>query len=153
MVMFGYRYGRSGAETGWDYPPTGTPGSRAPHVTLRQGDRELSVLDLFGPGFTVLCGATETDWPTAASMLDGQLSQGLAGYRIGSGPGEGDLWAPDGAWQAAYGVGPDGAVLVRPDGFIAWRCASAPADLRAALADAVHGALARDGSRAWAGAK
>ena len=143
MVIFGYRYGLDGAEPGWDYPPTGEPGSRAPHVTLRRGDRELSVLDLFGPGFTLLCGAAGTAWADAAFALGSQLGQGLAVHRIGSSPGSGDAWAPDGAWHAAYGVGPDGAVLVRPDGFITWRCPAAPADPEAALASALSAALAR----------
>ena len=55
-------------------------------------------------------------------------------YRIG---GDGDLADPDGRWPAAYGVTDGGAVLVRPDGFVAWRnvdAAEDPAsDLLAAL--------------------
>lgn len=34
---------------------------------------------------------------------------------------KGDLQAPDGRFEALYGSGPTGAVLVRPDGFIGWR--------------------------------
>ena len=30
--------------------------------------------------------------------------------------------------QEAYGVGPDGAVVVRPDGYVAWRCRNKPLD-------------------------
>jgi putative polyketide hydroxylase len=33
----------------------------------------------------------------------------------------GDLRAPAGHFEALYGVEPDGAVLVRPDGFVGWR--------------------------------
>jgi len=32
---------------------------------------------------------------------------------------EGACCAP--GWRAAYGVGPAGAALVRPDGFVGWR--------------------------------
>jgi hypothetical protein len=32
-----------------------------------------------------------------------------------------DLVDRDGAWEKAYGVDRDGAVLVRPDGHVAWR--------------------------------
>jgi putative polyketide hydroxylase len=32
-----------------------------------------------------------------------------------------DLQDRDGRWRAAYGVGSDGAALIRPDGFVAWR--------------------------------
>jgi hypothetical protein len=31
------------------------------------------------------------------------------------------VWDVDGAWQEKYGVTDTGAVLVRPDGFVAWR--------------------------------
>jgi len=41
----------------------------------------------------------------------------LAGYRLGAG---GDLADLSGRWATAYGTGPDGASLVRPDGHVAW---------------------------------
>jgi putative polyketide hydroxylase len=34
---------------------------------------------------------------------------------------EGNVGDPDGQWAEAYGVEKDGAVLVRPDGHVAWR--------------------------------
>src|SRR5258708_2432416 len=37
---------------------------------------------------------------------------------------DGDLGDPDGDWHEAYGVDADGAVLVRPDGHVAWRSRS-----------------------------
>jgi putative polyketide hydroxylase len=40
---------------------------------------------------------------------------------------------------AAYGISDDGAVLVRPDGFVAWRAA----DATGATAEAMAGALSR----------
>ena len=43
---------------------------------------------------------------------------------------------PDG-FQTAYGTGPDGASLIRPDGYIAWRITSLPADPTAALTTAL----------------
>jgi hypothetical protein len=41
------------------------------------------------------------------------------------------------AFQTAYGVGPDGATLVRPDGYIAWRATTAPTDRTQALTTAL----------------
>jgi putative polyketide hydroxylase len=35
--------------------------------------------------------------------------------------GSGELGDPEGTWQRAYGLEPDGAVLVRPDGYVGWR--------------------------------
>ena len=43
----------------------------------------------------------------------------------------------------AYGIGPSGAVLVRPDGFVAWRAADAAAASVETLAR-VAAVLARD---------
>jgi putative polyketide hydroxylase len=42
----------------------------------------------------------------------------LAAYRIGS---NGDLRDPQNEWARRMGVSTDGAVLIRPDGFVAWR--------------------------------
>jgi hypothetical protein len=40
-------------------------------------------------------------------------------------------------FRATYGLDATGATLVRPDGYVAWRAASAPADLEATLVDAL----------------
>jgi hypothetical protein len=42
-------------------------------------------------------------------------------------PGDG-LTDRDGAWASAFGVGAEGAALVRPDGVVAWRSVGAPQD-------------------------
>jgi hypothetical protein len=34
---------------------------------------------------------------------------------------QGELQDVDSRWQEAYGVEADGALLIRPDGFVAWR--------------------------------
>jgi putative polyketide hydroxylase len=45
----------------------------------------------------------------------------------------GDLQDINHRWSAVYGVDPDGAVLIRPDGFVAWRRRSADGGAQAAL--------------------
>jgi putative polyketide hydroxylase len=51
---------------------------------------------------------------------------------VGTGP-DAELAPEDGAeWSACHGTEPGGAVLVRPDGFVAWR---APAPARDAAAE------------------
>jgi hypothetical protein len=42
----------------------------------------------------------------------------LQAYIVGQ---EGDLGDAAGAWAETYGIEAQGAVLVRPDGYVAWR--------------------------------
>ena len=57
---------------------------------------------------------------------------------------DGDLADPDGNWHDAYGVDTDGAVLVRPDGHVAWRSrtsASNPLDVLRTALDRLFGRM------------
>jgi 2-polyprenyl-6-methoxyphenol hydroxylase-like FAD-dependent oxidoreductase len=123
-----------------EYVPSGRPGSRAPHVWLRRGAEQISTIDLFGPRFVLLAGSRGDAWRRAAQGIDMSWPP-LVAHTVGE---DGDLVDPDGNWHAAYGVEADGAVLVRPDGHVAWRSRSAASDpaevLRAAL-DRVFGRM------------
>jgi hypothetical protein len=46
-----------------------------------------------------------------------------------------DVEDPEGRWAKTYGLSAEGAVLVRPDGFVAWRAVGAgtPEELARAL--------------------
>jgi putative polyketide hydroxylase len=125
-VQLGYRYpppGRAPLADGEifedPFHPTGAPGTRAAHVVLESTDGPISTLDLFGAGFTMLAGQTGGPWPAVAANHLARLP--LAVHRIG---GDTPLRDVEGRFPASYGVGPDGAVLVRPDGFIAARAAN-----------------------------
>lgn len=107
------------------------PGTRAPHLWLERDGQRLSSLDLFGKGLVLL--ASKTDWRQAAEEARRRLDLPLACEIIGA---EGDIVDIDDRWPAAYRLDPDGAVLVRPDGFVAWRSSpdeSKPDTLYAAL--------------------
>lgn len=91
----------------------GLPGTRAPHLWVSDG---VSTLDLFRRRMTLL---------TPAPGLD---VEGIDVHRIEH---------PD--FPEAYGIGPDGAALVRPDGYVAWRSFEAPST--AAIKDAVRSVL------------
>ncbi|MFE4551530.1 MULTISPECIES: FAD-dependent oxidoreductase [unclassified Streptomyces] len=141
-VALGYRYPRGavlGADPAQPIVPdgmrlTGEPGSRAPHLWLdRAGDR-ISSLDLYERSMVLLSSADGTaGWHAAAGEAATRLSVPLDSYRIGFGTGA-DL-TPEGGtdWAGAHGVGGDGAVLVRPDGFVAWRSAGPSPDPGATL--------------------
>jgi tetracenomycin A2 monooxygenase-dioxygenase len=108
----------------------GQPGSRAPHVELASG---RSTLDLFGLGFVLLTGGDGQRWQQAASAAARSglpVIAPLAGFEA-----EG--------LAAAYGIGPAGASLVRPDGFVGWRSPGAAADPEAELSRALTTLLGR----------
>jgi putative polyketide hydroxylase len=135
MLFFGYRHkgaivrepGDEGELLEDPTAPTGRPGSRAPHVPLTAGDRSLSTIDLFGRGFVLL---TESEpWATAATEVADLLGIELTAHRIGA------QFSAAEQWLDVYGISTEGAVLVRPDRFIAWRShgAGTAADLEKAL--------------------
>lgn len=105
----------------------GQPGTRAPHAWVRVGDEELSTLDLFQRTWVLL--AEEQRWGPAAARAAEALGIGLAFVRLGADARPAD----PAAVRTALGLRAGGAVLVRPDGYVAWRSAEAPADRAAAL--------------------
>ena len=116
------------------------PGSRAPHLWVELDGRRLSTLDLFGRCFVLLAAPDGADWcdaaRTAAAHHDGLEFEA---YCVGGD----DLRAADGSFADAYGITDSGAVLVRPDGFVAWRAISKSSDPVGAVAAALGVALAR----------
>jgi putative polyketide hydroxylase len=101
-----------------DYLPTARPGSRAPHLWLWRDDARISALDLYDTNFVLLTGPTGQAWKPAAAMAAGELGAPVCCYSIGP---DSELLDPQNEWPALYGIEPDGAVLVRPDGHVAWR--------------------------------
>ncbi|MFI6984339.1 FAD-dependent oxidoreductase [Embleya sp. NPDC050154] len=134
-VVLGYRYA-SDAVLGADpevpvlperfRPPSGDPGTRAPHVWLRRGDTRVSTLDLYETSLVLLVGAGTAGevWRQAARRASGLLGVPVAVHRVGTEAESAmvDLvTAPDVDWAQLHGVTDEGAVLIRPDGFVAWR--------------------------------
>jgi 2-polyprenyl-6-methoxyphenol hydroxylase-like FAD-dependent oxidoreductase len=116
----------------------GRPGSRAPHVWLEKQGRRISTLDLFRGSFVLLAGAGANGWPEAVRAAQARFSGlQIEVCRIGR-----DVTDPPG-FTTAFGIEPSGATLVRPDGFVAWRSASAVAEPAAALAGVLSAILMR----------
>jgi 2-polyprenyl-6-methoxyphenol hydroxylase-like FAD-dependent oxidoreductase len=118
---------------------TGRPGSRAPHVWLERAGEKISTLDLVGTRFAVLAGPQGQAWcegaRDAAKAIPGLE---LDAYCVGR-----DINDPDGRFPQAYGMEPSGAVLVRPDGFVAWRAPSLAAHPRQTIESALRSTLHR----------
>lgn len=140
-VALGYRY-PAGAVVGADasgpavpdgFESTGAPGSRAPHVWVRRAGVRLSTLDLFEESLVLLTGPGGAGWHAAAQRLAERHGIPLAAYRISDDPHHELAPEPGTDWADAYGTTADGAVLVRPDGFVAWRGEAAAADPDAEL--------------------
>jgi len=128
-----------------DYVPAARPGSRAPHAWLRRGGERVSAIDLFDTAFTLLAGTSGQPWRDAAVTASRDLGMPLAACTVGRG---GELGDEDGTWAQLYGIGPDGAVLVRPDGHVAWRSAGSGAEPRAELIRVLRAVLGQARTRA-----
>ena len=76
----------------------------------------------------------------AATTAAGELGVRLDAYRVGGG---GDVADPTGRFAEVFGTGEEGAVLVRPDGFVAWRARAAQDDARDVLENVLGRVLAR----------
>ncbi|KAL2071704.1 hypothetical protein VTL71DRAFT_12939 [Oculimacula yallundae] len=136
----------------------GMPGRRAPHIWLKkpsklgegkgvkqtQEEKEsrISTLDLFGRDFVLLTGSEGRPWVNAAQTVSLKgLPTGveIRTYVIG-GEEEEDYVPVDGrtAFETAAGIASTGALLVRPDGFVAWRERRIPSECEERLEDVMR---------------
>ncbi len=96
--------------------PTTRPGAKLPHAWLvgRTGMR-VSTLDIVGKGMmTLITGLSGDAWAAAAERLSLPFLKTVV---IGA-PEYQDLYCD---WQEAREIDEDGVILVRPDGYVAWR--------------------------------
>lgn len=95
---------------------TTRPGAKLPHAWLvNEEHRRVSTLDVTGNGMiSLVTGLSGAAWVDAVTKLDKDFLQPVV---IGS-PGAQDLY---GNWNRVSQMPEGGALLVRPDGFIAWR--------------------------------
>lgn len=106
----------------------GQPGTRAPHVWIRRDGHTLSTLDLFGHDLVLL--TQDPRWIPLTRDTGAPLTAMLVGADI--------QFPADAPFTKRFGVADDGAVLVRPDGIVAWRSDGFPAGAALALEDAVR---------------
>jgi 2,4-dichlorophenol 6-monooxygenase len=125
------------------YEPSTRPGAPLPHAWIDDEDgNRRPIKDLVEPGrFLVIAGEDGQAWCEAALQLATETSLPLDAVRIGH--VDGDLYDPRSAWARRREIKNDGAILVRPDRFVAWRSTTAAEDPRAELARALSQILAR----------
>ncbi|MGW6457194.1 aromatic-ring hydroxylase C-terminal domain-containing protein [Streptomyces sp. NPDC055078] len=122
------------------------PGTRAPHLWVRRAGERLSTLDLYERVPVLLCGEG-SDWRDAARKAAARLSVPLDVYAIGDGPLADLVPEEGGDWAGTHRTTPEGALLVRPDGFVAWRSPGGVLEPEAAVADALARVLSLDTRR------
>ncbi|WP_236576662.1 FAD-dependent oxidoreductase [Streptomyces sp. HF10] len=147
LVATGYRY-TSDAIAGPAHPEpiptehdlTGKPGYRVPHLWLEHAGTRVSTVDLSADGFVLLTGPAGIEWQMAADKAAQDAGIPVRCHTVGA---KGQLIDPDGAFLSTTGLTESGALLVRPDGFVAWRAESAPKDASGALRAVLDRILAR----------
>ncbi|WP_067127786.1 FAD-dependent monooxygenase [Microtetraspora malaysiensis] len=159
VVHLGYRYDSVAVIDPRLEPPStenvelaldGAPGSRLPHVWVEQDGRRISTLDLVRSRFTLLTGSGGDPWTRAAREAADRLGVELAVCTIAPGAAITD---PEGRWPGSAGIAEDGALLVRPDQFVAWRVPALPAAPADDLTRVLTQVLARDGRTVAGGTK
>ncbi|MCP1842408.1 2-polyprenyl-6-methoxyphenol hydroxylase-like FAD-dependent oxidoreductase [Bradyrhizobium sp. USDA 4524] len=107
------------------YTPTDRPGARFPHMWL-EPSRKKSTLDWFDKQFTVVTGPLGGEWLEAGKQVSEKTALPLSLKQLPSAdPADG------------FQLGMRGAVLVRPDGHVAWRMPWLPSDPAKELAGAL----------------
>jgi hypothetical protein len=105
-------------------------------VWLTTDDTRRSTLDLFGGSFVLLAAGQGSAWRQAAAAVAtarGDVRRTPHAVHVVELP----------RFAAAYGLPSGGAVLVRPDGIVAWRTRQMPTDATRAVRVALAVATAR----------
>ena len=122
------------------YTPTAVPGCRAPHVWLDHAGVRISSIDLLHSRFVVLAGPGGGAWTSAATAIADDTDIPIIGCTVGPG---GELTDPEGDFLDRYGISASGAVLVRPDGHVAWRAVAIDGTDTTLLIEALEQVLGR----------
>ena len=114
------------------YQPQTRAGHPVPHAWLDRLDQRHAVGALVQDGhFVLLIDEQGESWGRAAQQLAADRGLPLRVLRVGLNAG--DYLDTRGVWLRQRGVGPDGAVLLRPDRFVAWTARQGSENALAAL--------------------
>lgn len=122
------------------YYPTTRPGHRLPHAWLESGDKRVSTHDLAGGkgDFTLITGPDGADWISAAAQAAEKFGIGIRVAAVGA-----EYADVDGQWAQVREIGDGGAILVRPDNYVAWRAVTGSPSATESLVGALATILGR----------
>ena len=122
------------------YRPTTHPGAPMPHAWVEHDRKKLSVLDLAGHGrFCLFVGVGGDAWKLAAAEIADRLNIELPVFQIGMRCEYDDVTED---WTKVREVSDQGAVLIRPDRFVAWRSMGLPQEPEQVLEGVLRQVLA-----------
>ena len=112
-----------------EYRPTTWPSARLPHFWVERDGVRISIHDALAPdAFTLLVHADGArGWYSAVAAVAQRSPMPVRCFTIGAEP-RADLLDREGAWTSLSEIETTGAILVRPDGHVAWRVRSLPGE-------------------------
>ncbi len=108
----------------YTYIANAKPGARAPHCWVMYKGEQKSLLDLFTTDFTLLIYGDRKGWQEMLHDLPEDIQVNI--YTIGT--ENADLVDVHNVWHQYYGIDHAGAILIRPDGHVAWRATTTAAE-------------------------
>jgi 2,4-dichlorophenol 6-monooxygenase len=123
------------------YEPSTRPGQPLPHAWVERAGERVALGSLADDGhFLLIAGEEGEQWVDAAAKLAEERRLPLRAARVGF--GDVDYVDVRCAWLRRRAIGRNGAVLVRPDRFVAFRSHEAATDPLATLAGVLDRILA-----------
>lgn len=125
-----------------EYVASTRPGHRVPHAWIERESQRFSTIDLAKLDRFVLVvdPAARTEWLEAIAVAAKEVASPIELVTVGE---HGDYLDVGHNWADVNGLGTGGALLLRPDSFVGWRCATLPANASGALTEAVCSLLGR----------
>lgn len=105
----------------------GQPGTRAPHAWIMRNGEKISTLDLFGKGWVLL--TQNVDWKKSVHEYQKKTPPKTNEIELITHCLHEDFSSENQTtFSTLFGLSDNGALLVRPDGYIAWRTQKKPED-------------------------
>ena len=123
------------------YVPMTRPGHRLPHAWVERDGIVISTHDLVGHGaaFLLITDSYGSDWVSMVEQCASTHNIKISTVQVGTRSNKfSNVVDHDEQWERVKGLKRGGALLVRPDNFVAWRSRSASESGGSELATAMH---------------